>query len=153
VRVEVLRPSPPLGFVHPLVEAAVVRDMPPVDRQLQHERAAQLLADAGAPVEQVAAQLLHAPTRGVGWAVDALLTAGRSPRRQGAAETAVACLDRALREPPTVDRRAEVLFELGCAEALTSGRAAVGHLQEAYERLGDPHARALAAHILARALL
>ena len=153
VRTEVLRPDPPLGFVHPLVGAAVVLDMPPVDRQLQHERAAQLLSAGAAPVDQVAAQLLQAPVRGAAWAVDALLTAGRSAVRRGAADSAVAYLARALREPPAPERRTEVLFELGRAEALTSGRAATAHLQEAYGLLDEPPARALAAHMLARALL
>jgi predicted ATPase len=88
LRAEVLGPDAPLTFVHPLVEAAVLHELPQVDRQLHHERAARLLADAGAPAEQVAAQLLQAPSRGADWAVDALLAAGRSAIRRGAAESA-----------------------------------------------------------------
>src|SRR5207248_586186 len=41
-RAEVLQPDPPLRFVHPLVRAAVYRDVPPGERELQHERAAVL---------------------------------------------------------------------------------------------------------------
>ena len=54
-------PEPPLGFVHPLVAGAVYRDIPPGERELQHERAARLLDEAGAPAEQVAAHLLAIP--------------------------------------------------------------------------------------------
>ena len=40
VRAEILRPEPPLGFVHPLVQAAVYHDLAPGERELSHERAA-----------------------------------------------------------------------------------------------------------------
>lgn len=73
--------------------------------------------------------------------------------RKGAAESAVAYLRRAQEEPPPSERQAEVLVELGRAEALTSGPAAVEHLEEGYELLEDPLARGLAAQALARALL
>ena len=49
VRAEIMRPESPLGFVHPLVEAAVHRDLPPGDRELRHERAARLLIGLDAP--------------------------------------------------------------------------------------------------------
>ena len=99
-RVEILRPDPPLGFVHPLVRDAVYRELPPGERALLHERAAVLLRDAGAPSEQVAAQLLEAPRRGAAWVVDALEAAGATAMRRGAADSAVALLRRALEEPP-----------------------------------------------------
>jgi tetratricopeptide (TPR) repeat protein len=54
---------------------------------------------------------------------------------------------------PRVVRRAAVLLELGRAEILTSGPAAVEHLTEAHELLEDPLARGQAAQTLARALL
>src|SRR6185369_2481848 len=48
-RAEIVLPEPPLGFVHPLVAAAVYRDVPPGERALRHGQAARLLTDAGAP--------------------------------------------------------------------------------------------------------
>ena len=137
-RAEILRPDPPLGFVHPLVRDAVYRELPPGERALLHERAAALLRDAGAPPEQVAVQLLEAPRRGAAWVVDALVAAGATAMRRGAADSAVALLRRALEEPPAPARRAEVLLGLGTAEALTSGPAAADHLQEAYELIEEP---------------
>ena len=59
-----LRHDYPLDFVHPLVRDAVYGDIPLGTREIQHEKAARLLAGAGAPVEQVAAQLLKSPPRG-----------------------------------------------------------------------------------------
>ena len=44
-------------------------------------------------------------------------------------------------------------MELGLAEILMDGRAATGHLTEAYEALDDVRSRALVAHALCRALL
>jgi tetratricopeptide (TPR) repeat protein len=152
-RSEILRPDPPLGFVHPLVRDAVYRELPPGERALLHERAAKLLRDAGAPAEQVAAQLLAAPRRGAAWVVDALETAGATAIHRGAADSAVATLRRALEDPPAPERRPGVLLALGTAEALTSGPAAADHLQAAYEEIDDPVGRAQVADGLARVLL
>jgi DNA-binding CsgD family transcriptional regulator len=150
---EIVRASAPLGFVHPLIGAAILEDVPPGERELQHGRAARLLADAGAPVEQVAAHLRHAPAGGETWVVEALRSAASAARRKGAADGAVAFLARALAEPPSADERPELLLELGLAEALTSGPAAAEHLREAYEALSDPHQRGMVAQALGRALL
>ena len=152
-RAEILRPDPPLGFVHPLVRDAVYRELPPGERALLHERAALLLRDAGAPSEQVAAQLLEAPRRGADWVVSALEAAGATAMRRGAADSAVALLRRALEEPPAPGRRAAVLIGLGTAEALTSGPAAADHLQEAYDLIEEPVLRAQVADGLARVLI
>ena len=46
---EILRPAQPLGFVHPLIRAAVYQEVSPGERELAHARAARLLAEAGAP--------------------------------------------------------------------------------------------------------
>ncbi len=152
-RADILRSRPPLGFVHPLVRDAVYHDLPPGERELHHARAARLLADAHAPVEDVATQLLMAPPRREAWVVDVLEQAAASARRKGAADSAVAYLTRALEEPPPAERRPGLLVELGLAETLTSGPAAAAHLREAYESLEEPRRRAIAAATLARTLL
>jgi DNA-binding NarL/FixJ family response regulator len=152
-RAEVLRPEPPLGFVHPLVREAVYRDISPGERELQHERAAQLLSHAEAAPERVAAHLLVIPPRGDPDVARALQEAGRIALIKGAAESAVAYLERALAEPPRSQHRAEVLFELGVAELSTSGPAAAEHLRGAYEGLREPARRGMAGLLLARTLL
>jgi DNA-binding CsgD family transcriptional regulator len=152
-RAEILRRESPLGFVHPVVGAAIRRDVPIGERELQHGRAARLLTVAGAPVEEVAAHLQTAPARAEAWVVEALRSAAAAARRKGAADSAVAYLVRALAEPPPPEVRAELLLELGLAEALTNGPAAAEHLRAAYAALRDPHARGVAAEMLGRALL
>ncbi|HZO04773.1 MAG TPA: AAA family ATPase [Solirubrobacterales bacterium] len=152
-RAEILRPEPPLGFVHPLVRDAVYHELSPGERELEHARAAALLRDGGAPVDQVAAQLLHTSPRGEAWAAELMWEAGRAAMHAGAAESAAAYLRRALAELPGDGERGRLLFELGAAEALTSGAPAQEHLTLAYEELEDPTARAIAAGMLGRTLL
>ncbi|HEY5318365.1 MAG TPA: AAA family ATPase, partial [Solirubrobacteraceae bacterium] len=153
VDAEILRAGPALGFVHPLVEAAVHHDIPDVERALAHERAATLLTAGGADAERVAAHVLASPTRGEPRSVETLVSAARSSLRRGGVESAVAYLARALREPPAPARRAELLLELGRAEALTNGPAALEHLGDAYELLDEPRLRVSAALLLGRCLL
>jgi DNA-binding SARP family transcriptional activator/DNA-binding CsgD family transcriptional regulator len=152
-RAEILRPERPLGFVHPLVRDAVYHDLPLGERELQHSRAARMLADSGAPPEQVAAHLLAVPRRGEEWVFDLLSSAAREGMRKAAPESAVAYLKRALEEPPPPDQLARVQFELGVAEMLTRGPAALEHLEAAYEGISDPVQRAAVAGLLGRALL
>lgn len=151
-RTEVLRDEYPLGFVHPLVADAVYRDLPPGERQLQHERAARLLHDSGAPAERVAAHLLQVPRRADPWVVELLRAAAARAADRGAADAAAAYLARALDEPPDPAGRPGILLALGNAEALSNGPAAIGHLQEAYETLPDPLDRAAVARKLTSAL-
>ncbi len=153
VHAEILRPEPPLGFVHPLVRDAVYHELTPAERALQHERAAHVLREHGAPAEQVAAQLLMAPRRGEPWVAELLQAAGEAAVRTSANESAVAYLARALEEPPPPERHDAVLLALGQAEAMTNGPAAVEHLQEVYGRLPDPVVRAQIAVGLGHMLL
>jgi DNA-binding CsgD family transcriptional regulator len=152
-RSEILRPDPPLGFVHPLVRDAVYHSLPPGERELLQAAAARLLIDSRAPAEAVATHLLAAPRRGEAWVVELLREAAMSARRKGAADSAVAYLERALREPPPEEERTAVLLELGLDELLVSGPAAAEHLREAFEALRDPVQRAHVAATLARALM
>ena len=58
-----------LAFRHELIREALVEAMPVSLRVALHRQAAQSLAEAGAPVEEVAQQLLAAPQRADAWAV------------------------------------------------------------------------------------
>jgi DNA-binding NarL/FixJ family response regulator len=152
-RAEILRPDPPLGFVHPLVREAIYRELPAGQRELQHTRAAEILRAAGASSEQVAAQLLLAPRRGDPATVDLLLDAAHGSLHKGAPESAVAYLERALEEPPAEDRQSQIRLELGLAETRRSGTAAAGQLRIAHEGLTDPALRAQAAYALGHMVL
>jgi len=151
-RVDILRPQPPLEFVHPLIRAAVYDTLTLVERGDAHTRAAQLLTAAHAEPERVAAHLLLVSPASDAAVVDGLREAARSARTRGASENAVAYLRRALAEPPADDERVDVLLELGSAEALVDGQAAVQHLGEAHPLIHEPRRRAEVAFLLGRQL-
>ena len=151
-RAEILRPEPPLGFVHALVRDAVYREMPHGERALWHARAVAALRGLGAPAAQIAAQLLSVPPRGEPQVAALLHDAGRAAFARGAPDSAIALLERALAEPPAPDRRSAILLDLGLSETLVDGRAAVAHLRAAYEELEDPVVRAQTAVVLTQVL-
>lgn len=153
VQVEILRPEPPLGFVHPLLRDAVYHDVAPAERELWHERAAQVLIGFGIAPELVAAHLLVVPCRGRGAVVDLLRAAAQAAARRGDAESAASYLRRALAEPPPRDVRPQLLLQLGLAEQGADAAAAAEHLREAYSRLANPRHRALAARVWSLMLL
>jgi DNA-binding SARP family transcriptional activator/DNA-binding CsgD family transcriptional regulator len=152
-RAEILRREPPIGFAHPLIHEAVYRELPPGERELEHARAAKVLADLGASPEQVSAHLLSMPRRADPWAASVLRDAGRAALRRGSADSAIAYLRRALDEPPPAGERAAYLFELGMAEAQANAYDALEHLVEAYPQVPDPLVRAQCAEICGRLTL
>jgi tetratricopeptide (TPR) repeat protein len=137
-RAEILRDEHTLGFVHPIVAEAIYRDLPSVERGLEHERAANLLSSRGASAEQVSAHLMLAPTRGDATTVQTLRVAAGQAADRGAVDSAVTYLRRALDEPPDAAVRPLVLLELGMQEVLLDGRAGAERLRAAYERIDDP---------------
>ncbi len=150
--VEVLRPSAPLGFVHPLIGAAVYETIAAGEREHAHARAARLLLEAGVEPERVAAHLLRSPPSGDSVVVGTLRRAARRAGSRGGPESAVAYLRRALGEPPPEAERAELLAELGSAEADVDGEAAIEHLRAARALIDDPIRRAQLALVLGRQL-
>jgi DNA-binding CsgD family transcriptional regulator len=152
VRLDLLRPEALLRFVHPLIRAAVYDGLTPGQRNSAHARAARLLADGGADPDRVAAHLLRSPPSGDSWVVTRLRSAASRAAYRGASESAVAYLRRALAEPPAAAARAELLFELGSAEAPLDGPAAIEHLQAAHELTEDPLRRVQTALVLGRQL-
>jgi DNA-binding CsgD family transcriptional regulator len=156
-RADVLRPHAPLEFVHPLLRGAVYETLTALERSSVHTRAAHLLLNHGADPERVAAHLLLVPpapfsAEGSTKGMAILREAARSARSRGASESAAAYLRRAYAEPVPGPERADVLLELGMAEALVSGNAAVEHLRRAHELLDDPIRRAKTALMLGRQL-
>jgi DNA-binding CsgD family transcriptional regulator len=139
---DVLRAGDPLGFTHPLLRAAIYGQLPFGERARMHRRAALLLREFGASDEQVSAHLLETPASGRAEVVDVLRGAARRASAQGVPASAVAYLERALREPPPVEHRAEVLAELGRAEVAAGRPGAAGHLADAIELVAEPRARA-----------
>ncbi len=148
--VEILRARLPLEFVHPIVRAAVYDDLTPAAKSLAHARAARLLAAEGAEPEQVAAHLLACEPAGEEWAVEQLRGAATTAVARGGAGAARTYLERALAESPGAP---SLLYELGRVEALVRDPRALGHLEEALRRSGEPGTRARIAEELGTLLM
>jgi DNA-binding CsgD family transcriptional regulator len=149
---DVLRPQASLTVMHPLVGAAVYETLAPADRERLHAGAARLLLDDGCDPERAAVHLLRSAPSGDAQVVAALCAAARQAGSRGASESAVAYLRRALAEPPQEAERAELLAELGSAEADVDGEAAIEHLRSARELIDAPSRRAQIALVLGRQL-
>jgi DNA-binding CsgD family transcriptional regulator len=152
VTLGILTAAEGLEFDHPIVREAVYGDIGPRERAQAHARAAQILAQAGASDERIAAQVVEADPAGDPERVELLRRVAAGALVQGAPTAAAAWLRRALAEPPAPDERAAVLLELGSAELRLGAPDAVEHLAAAAELLrGDPIelARAARQHALA----
>jgi DNA-binding CsgD family transcriptional regulator/tetratricopeptide (TPR) repeat protein len=152
VHAEILRPEQPLGFVHPLVREAIYADIPAGERELMHLRAARQLDAAGESSQRIAAQLINVPPRGDEWVADKLRHAGSIAMSHSVISTAVSYYSRALAEPVPKSQRADMLRDLGIAEALAYNEQGADHLIEAWNLLDDPVQRGFIAVILLRLL-
>ncbi|MEU0391284.1 AAA family ATPase [Streptomyces sp. NPDC006208] len=142
-----------LEFFHPLVATAVYRAIPSAFRVAMHGQAAAVVSGAGLGAATAARHLLEVHPESDPWAVRQLREAAREYLRAGAPEAARRCLARALREPPALDERADVLFELGCSALLTEPATTVNHLRAALdEPVLDPALREAIVYRLAQAL-
>lgn len=151
-RVDVLRPQARLGFVHPLIRAAVYEAIAPRERERAHARAARLLREDGAEPERAAAHLLRSPPYEDPGVVAALRDAARRAWARGTSESAVAYLRRALAQPPGEADRGELLTELGSVESPVEGEAAIEHRRAARDLAEDRIRRAEIALLLGRQL-
>jgi tetratricopeptide (TPR) repeat protein len=137
----VLEEARPLRFEHPIVRAAVEAGLTAVQRASLHRRAAQLLVDRDAPVDEIAMHLLQTEPDSQSWVAETLAGAAQAAAARGAPEAAVAMLARALAEPPAAGERSRLLLELGRAESALGRPEAFGHLKEAHRLSADPWER------------
>jgi len=129
----ILEEGRPLRFVHPIVRAAVEADLPPGERAGLHAAAAGRLANEGASAHRIAAHLLATDPAGDDRVAGSLLSAARTATANGAPDSAVAYLRRALAEPPSEQLHPDVLLELGFAESYAGDPQAAAHLQAALD--------------------
>jgi DNA-binding CsgD family transcriptional regulator len=129
----ILEEGRPLRFVHPIVRAAVDADLSPGERAALHAAAARALADEAAPVDRLAAHLLATDPAGDDRVVDSLWMAANSAIANGAPDSAVVYLRRALAEPPPELVRPDLLRELGFAESYADDPQAATHLDAALD--------------------
>jgi DNA-binding CsgD family transcriptional regulator/tetratricopeptide (TPR) repeat protein len=141
----VVEPGGEARFTHPILRAAIYADLSPAERERLHHAAATILRERGAPVGQVAAQVMHTEPAADPAAVALLQDAANEALGLGDAAGAAALLSRALEEPPADGDRAAVLLELGQAHARAGAPEAIAPLSEIFERAEDPAAVAAAA--------
>ena len=136
----------PLAFAHPMLRSAVYSDIEGGERARAHRRAAALLADEGADPEAIAVHLLATEPARDPQVVKTLQHASERALARGAGPTAVACLRRALEEPPPATQRGHVVLALAAAE-LHAGEpaAAAEHFDEGSRIVDDPRALAASA--------
>jgi DNA-binding CsgD family transcriptional regulator len=151
VRAGVLEEGP-LSFAHPLLRAAVYRNITINDRAVAHGRAARILAKARASPERVAEHLLATVPAEDPWAVDQLRTAARAAAARGAPESAAAYLRRAMSEPAPADAEGEVLLDLGLADFSAGQSGWYRHFKAAVEAASTDTTRIAAALLFANAL-
>jgi class 3 adenylate cyclase/DNA-binding CsgD family transcriptional regulator len=148
----ILRMDRALSFVHPVVRAAVYAELNPAERERSHCRAAQLLADAGAATEQVAAHVLLTAPGAQPLTVPVLREAAERSLAKGDPSAAGDYLRRAIEEPLDAVERGKLLFQLGLAERLVDSPLATEHLRAAHELAGETLARGEIALELGRTL-
>ena len=151
VRADIFARAARLGFVHPIVRAALYEDLAPGERQARHAAAAEALAQEGASPERLTAHLLLTDPTGDQRRIEILRSAAMSAARRGAPQAAAARLRRALAEAPGEQERGEILAALGQYEiAAGQYEAAEEHLRATVASGADLTTRADAASWLAR---
>ncbi|HEV2258735.1 MAG TPA: helix-turn-helix transcriptional regulator [Streptosporangiaceae bacterium] len=148
----IIEPGRPLRFVHPIVRAAVEADLPPGGRAGLHAAAARRLAAEGASADRVAVHLLATDPAGDDWVAESLVPAARAAITNGAPDSAVAYLRRALAEPPSGRLRPGVLLDLGFAESYAGDPQAAAHLEAALGTAAEPAAQVAITLALGRML-
>jgi DNA-binding NarL/FixJ family response regulator len=151
VRADIFGHAERLGFVHPIVRAALYEDLAPGERQARHAAAAEALAHEGASAERITAHLLLTAPIGDPHTIDTLRAAAAGAAHRGAPRAAAECLRRALAESPAEQDRGEILAELGWYEVATMQfEAAEEHLRAALASGATLTTRADAASSLGR---
>ncbi|HET6771323.1 MAG TPA: AAA family ATPase [Actinomycetota bacterium] len=150
IQMEILASGTPVRFAHPLVQQAIYEESPPAARADAHGRAARILADERAPPDEIATHLLLSEPMGRDDVVETLRAAASQSLSQGAPQSAVAHLRRAVEEGAAGEDRVTLLHDLGRAEALAGDPSAIADLEEASRLTDDPVPRAQIAYELSQ---
>jgi DNA-binding CsgD family transcriptional regulator len=134
----------PLAFAHPIVRAAIYDELRPGDRSLAHRRAAALLAAEDAPIDAVATHALRTEPIGSAETIATLRAAAAQALGVGAAENAVAYLERALAEGGDPEVRTAILLDQAIAKKQAGDPSALASLEAAARLAADPVTRARA---------
>ncbi|MEU8828366.1 AAA family ATPase [Streptomyces sp. NPDC048636] len=123
----------PLEYLHPLIATAIYQAIPGALRVAMHGQAANVVLGAGLGPTAAGRHLVEMHPEGDPWVVRHLRAAAGEYLRAGAPDAGRRCLARALREPPALEERAAVLYELGCSAQLTEPAVTINHLRAALD--------------------
>jgi len=140
---ELLRPGPALAFAAPIVQWAILRDIPSSRRSRLHARCADLLERAGAGESSVVAHLLATEPA---WSKDVaarLKSAGRVLLGQGHVALAMKCLRRSLNESGLADQDGATWIDLAECEIELDLRTSLSSFQKALTRGIDDDERVI----------
>ncbi|WP_411147014.1 helix-turn-helix transcriptional regulator [Streptomyces sp. x-80] len=152
VQMKVLQNSCPLAFVHTFVRNAVLDNTLIGRRIASHTKAAELLRQAQAPAERIAAHLLNSSLVLPPWAADVLREAAHLAESRGAPDVAATYLQHALNQPLLPGQRPFILAELGSVELSFAPTQGIGHLRTALGSTADAQGAARVALSLVPAL-
>ena len=137
IDVGIFAPGERLTFAQPAVADALEHALTHGQRSGANLRAARILSDEGEAPERVARHLLLAPRVNSRDTVETLSVAAAVALSHANPFDAVSFLRRALEEPPPRDMRADVVLDLGRAEAMAGEPQAAAHLADGIAHLGD----------------
>jgi DNA-binding CsgD family transcriptional regulator len=143
-RAEILESDDPFEWVHPVVRRSIYDSLPVTERDSLHARAAEVLAQSGAPPSAVASHFSALRPAGSARVVAGLLCAADEALARDAADVAVGLLRRALQEGAQEPSRAALLLRLGQIEVTRRDPVAEQVLLEARSLSDDPRHKALA---------
>ncbi|WP_223838302.1 BTAD domain-containing putative transcriptional regulator [Saccharopolyspora pogona] len=140
-----------LAFRHPLLRQALYDGIPKAVRGALHRQAAEAFARGGAPVRQVAEQLLAAPAADDRWVLEWLAdnhvaVSNRAPL------IAIELFERALETCPASDGNREVLLAALAKVLFRAGRDAEPKVRQALAVATDPYRSAEMRQLLAAML-
>lgn len=128
----------PLNLIHPLLRSSILEEMSPSATAVAHRRALEVLTKEGAGDDATVGHALSSEPDGNPETIELLRRTAERALLGGSPETSVIHLRRALAEPPSPERRPELLAELGRAEVRAGDfRAGISHLDEALAGLDD----------------
>ncbi|MEV6007864.1 AAA family ATPase [Streptomyces sp. NPDC051976] len=128
----------PLAFCHPLIRATVYADLDAATRMDAHARAADILGDAKAAPQHIAAHLLHIHPGADPRTVTVLRAAADDALARGSPDSASIYLRRCLEEPPPREELIDVLVTAGTSALMINTDAAVAPLRQALAMSADP---------------
>ncbi len=134
----IVRSTPPISFVHPVVRNALRENMRSAERQRYHRKAAELLANRGGAAAEVAQHLLATTPTMDPATVEVLCRIAVELISQGEHALGADCLERAMQGSMSPTHRGRLALTLGATLAAYDPQGAIAHLRHASSVVKQP---------------